>query len=157
MSGKEGKVFNGIVKFYNVAKGYGFLYADDLVDDVYFHINDWKNKSIPEAGDVVGFDVLKQSNGKTKAASILFLEAAPNKKPKDDRVTCPGCDRKIVPRLVIVRGAPSYSMCPYCGCKIRKFIDDDGDAPFRLLIIIVLSVVFFYFFLGSLAIKFFDT
>ncbi len=121
MSGKEGKVFNGIVKFYNVAKGYGFLYADDLVDDVYFHINDWKNKSIPEAGDKVEFNVVKQGAEKTKAILIFLLEAAPEKKTNDDRIACPHCERKMVPRVVFSYGRPMYSVCPYCGKMVKDF------------------------------------
>ena len=39
----------------------------------------------------------------------------------DDRVICPGCGKKIVPRLVVYQGSPQKSLCPYCACVIKSF------------------------------------
>ena len=40
---------------------------------------------------------------------------------KDDRIACPHCTKKIVPRIVIVRGVLTHSVCPFCGGRIKQF------------------------------------
>ena len=47
---------NGTVKFFNNAKGFGFITPDDGGKDVFVHINGLNGLSIDE-GDKVSFDV----------------------------------------------------------------------------------------------------
>ena len=116
----------GTIKFYNSEKGFGFIFCEDNKEDVYFHINDWKNASVPNGNDDVEFDLSKSQNGKSKAINITLLKSANDKRQEnssknDDRVICPGCGKKIVPRLVVYQGSPQKSLCPYCACVIKSF------------------------------------
>ncbi|MDD2368630.1 MAG: hypothetical protein PHQ90_04950, partial [Sulfuricurvum sp.] len=38
-----------------------------------------------------------------------------------DRINCPSCGKKIVPRMVTNQGQPDKTLCPYCGTVIKKF------------------------------------
>ena len=116
----------GTIKFYNSEKGFGFIFCEDTIEDVYFHINDWKNASVPNGNDDVEFELGKSQNGKSKAINITLLKSANDKRQEnfsknDDRVICPGCGKKIVPRLVVYQGSPQKSLCPYCACVIKSF------------------------------------
>ena len=116
----------GTIKFYNSEKGFGFIFCEDTIEDVYFHINDWKNASVPNGNDDVEFELGKSQNGKSKAINITLLKSANDKRQEnfsknDDRVICPGCGKKIVPRLVLYQGSPQKSLCPYCACVIKSF------------------------------------
>lgn len=116
----------GTIKFYNSEKGFGFIFCEDNKEDVYFHINDWKNASVPNGNDDVEFDLGKSQNGKSKAINITLLKSANDKRQEnssknDDRVICPDCDKKIVPRVITDRGTPMRSICPYCATEIVKF------------------------------------
>ena len=117
----------GTIKFYNSEKGFGFIFCEDNKEDVYFHINDWKNPSVPSGNDDVEFDLGKSQNGKSKAVNITLIKSANDKKQekfdgKDDRVICPGCGKKIVPRITTFKGTPVNSLCPYCGVEVKKFL-----------------------------------
>jgi CspA family cold shock protein len=65
----------GTVKFYNSAKGFGFLTRDDKKTDVFFHIRFMRNSGIqdePREGERYEFDVVPQ-DGKGPAANNLRL------------------------------------------------------------------------------------
>ena len=53
---------NGTVKFFNNAKGFGFITPDDGGKDVFVHINGLNGLSIDE-GDKVSFDVEEGQKG----------------------------------------------------------------------------------------------
>ena len=114
----------GTIKFYSSEKGYGFIYIKHSREDMYFHINDWKNQTPPVINDDVEFETTI-SKGKFKAINIRVIKSSTEKKEEnfaknDDRVICPGCDKKIV--LVITdRETPMRSICPYCATEIVKF------------------------------------
>lgn len=117
----------GMVKFYSEEKGYGFIYHKYRQEDIFFHINDWKNPSVPCANDDVEFEIAEATKqGKEKAINIILVKSSKEKKEEnfaknDDRVICPGCGKKIVPRLVVYQGSPQKSLCPYCACVIKSF------------------------------------
>lgn len=116
----------GTIKFYNFEKGFGFIFCESTKEDVYFHINDWKNPSVPGGNDDVEFEIGKSQNGKSKAVNITLLKTGNDKRQEnyaknDDRVICPGCQKKIVPRLIICEGSVRRSVCPYCATEINKF------------------------------------
>ncbi|MCL4410562.1 MAG: hypothetical protein M1473_04875 [Firmicutes bacterium] len=46
---------------------------------------------------------------------------APNKKAVDDRIDCPGCSRRIVPRVVYWQGHPVKTVCPFCTVTVANF------------------------------------
>lgn len=39
----------------------------------------------------------------------------------DPRIICPGCRKKMVPRMIIRNGEPHHSVCPYCARTIKEF------------------------------------
>ncbi len=116
----------GTIKFYNSEKGFGFIFCEDNKEDVYFHINDWKNGSVPNGNDDVEFELSTSQNGKSKAINISLLKSANDKRQEsysrnDDRVICHGCGKRIVPRIITFKGSPTKSICPYCAAEIKKF------------------------------------
>lgn len=115
----------GTIKFYSLEKGYGFIYTDEYNSDIYFNINDWKNPSVPNGNDDIEFDTIDAKKGK-KAINIKLIKSSTTKKDEkkhynDDRVVCPKCAKKIVPRIIIYGGEPQKSVCPYCAAEVQKF------------------------------------
>jgi len=53
---------NGTVKFFNDAKGFGFITPDDGGKDVFVHVNGLNGSSISE-GDKVSYDVQEGQKG----------------------------------------------------------------------------------------------
>lgn len=116
----------GTIKFYNKEKGFGFIFINESTSDIYFHINDWKNPSIPCGNDDVEFELSNSNNGKAKAVNIKLIKSADAKNQEkyeknDDRIICPECGKKIIPRITTYKGTPMHSLCPYCGAKVKQF------------------------------------
>jgi len=60
----------GTVKFYNAAKGYGFIQLADG-GDIFFHISDLANDgNDPMQGDSVSFIRSASRNGKPRAINV---------------------------------------------------------------------------------------
>ena len=136
----------GTVKFYNRDKGYGFIYCEELEKDFFFGIGDWKNASAPETNDDVEFEVIDAIKGK-KAITIKLIKTANIKKQEtfdksDDRIKCPNCNKKIVPRMVFYRGEPQKSVCPYCATKIENY----ESINYLLIGIVIVGIIMFSFF-----------
>jgi hypothetical protein len=53
-----------------------------------------------------------------KATKTKYLN---NKRNQDERVTCAGCGKKMVPRFIYLRGQPYQSVCPFCATTYAKF------------------------------------
>lgn len=58
----------GWVKWFNEAKGYGFIAPADRGTDIFVHISSVRN--IPEAGDQVSFVVGKGRDGRLGAQKV---------------------------------------------------------------------------------------
>jgi CspA family cold shock protein len=59
-------MLQGIVKFYNVAKGFGFI-TDDKGEEIFFHKSNVKNTGFRDTllqGDNVKFDLKQEQKGK---------------------------------------------------------------------------------------------
>ncbi len=90
----------GQVKWFDAAKGYGFLIADDEMGDILLHANVLRNfgrGSIAE-GSVVSFSVQKTDRG--RQASEIFEIVAPVE--TGDVIS----ENKDMPELPIVEGVP---------------------------------------------------
>lgn len=117
----------GKVKFYKESDGYGFIQGDDG-QEYYFNMHDLKVfDETPRTGHRAEFTPVPVTGGgrKPKAANIT-VSAPPRNQASgpartDDRITCPHCQRKIVPRMVTYHGEPDKSFCPYCGGVVKKF------------------------------------
>lgn len=59
-------MFQGIVKFYNVAKGFGFI-TDEKGEEIFFHKSNVKNTGFRDTllqGDNVKFELKTEQKGK---------------------------------------------------------------------------------------------
>ena len=115
----------GTIKFYNSEKGFGFIFTTQHYEDVFFHINDWKNSMAPNLNDDVEFE-MKLEKAKYKAIDIFVTKTSTQKKQEekdknDDRLICSGCNKRIVPRLITYKGSPDRSVCPYCAATVKNF------------------------------------
>lgn len=55
----------------------------------------------------------------------------------DDRVICPHCSRRMVPRLIIYDGQVERTVCPFCA---QTYVDFRGSSSFwRCLLIVVIG------------------
>lgn len=68
---------NGTVKFFNQAKGYGFVSPDDGGKDVFVHITAVQRSGIPELaeGTKISFEVQPDKRGRGPQAVNLQLSA----------------------------------------------------------------------------------
>ncbi len=68
---KNTPMSNGTVKFFNTAKGFGFITPDDGGKDVFVHINDLNEGTIAE-GDKVSYEVEEGKKG-LNAVNVTVL------------------------------------------------------------------------------------
>ncbi len=132
----------GTVKWFSQQKGYGFIIGNDN-QEYYLHVREVSGTTLPSNGDVVEFSPGQNKRGPTASTVKIVTKAAKptpaQRKPErvDDRVTCTGCGRKIVPRIITDHGEPSKSVCAFCGttyqdfgwCFIASAVYGDYDAP----------------------------
>jgi CspA family cold shock protein len=66
---------NGIVKFFNQAKGYGFIAPDDGGKDVFVHITAVQRSGIPQLdeGTKISFEIQPDTRGRGPQAVDLQL------------------------------------------------------------------------------------
>ena len=75
--------------------------------------------------DIVEFDTQPGKGDKgPKALNVVIKEKSTeiNSSRTDDRVTCPSCGKKIVPRMITYQGSPDKSVCPYCAATVKEFM-----------------------------------
>jgi len=65
----------GTVKWFNAAKGYGFIEPEDQGADVFVHISavERSGLSVLNEGQKISFDIEEGRNGKSAAANIKTL------------------------------------------------------------------------------------
>jgi len=63
----------------------------------------------------------------------------------DDRVICPHCDKKIVPKLSTHAGVAISSLCPYCGGIVKQFVSNKMPLGFKILVTIILTLLIISF------------
>lgn len=122
---KKGDVVQGTVKWFSSEKGYGFITSEGG-EDHYFNVQSINGASLPSNGDSVQFES-KPGNKGLRAVNVTITSKAPaqNTRPSDDRINCPSCGKKIVPRMITYQGRPERSVCPYCAATVKTFSNSD--------------------------------
>jgi cold shock CspA family protein len=131
----------GKIKWFSQEKGYGYI-VGDTDQDYYFNIRDLQGADLPRNGDLVTFVCSQGKKGPRAKSVVITQRAEPTSHSSsgargDDRVMCPHCTKKMVPRLVTYQGNPRKSLCPYCGgiykdfgaCYIATAVYGDHYAP----------------------------
>jgi CspA family cold shock protein len=65
---------HGVVRWFDEAKGYGFLTGDDG-SDVFLHARSLPPDTAPQQGDRIRFVLQRQPDGRLRAASATVIEA----------------------------------------------------------------------------------
>jgi len=70
--GKEPMRTEGLVKFFNVTKGFGFIEPTNGQKDVFVHISEVERSGIPnlKEGDKVSFEVESDKRGRSNATKL---------------------------------------------------------------------------------------
>jgi cold shock CspA family protein len=89
----------GQVKWFSQEKGYGFI-TPDRGDDHYFSVRDVNGADLPSSGDSVQFESYEGEKG-LRARNVRITGRTST--GRDDRVACPHCGKKIVPRIITDR------------------------------------------------------
>ncbi len=82
------KIMQGIIKFFNLEKGFGFATPEDGTQDAFLHITQCpivgidqrgrKNYRIPREGERISYELITNEVGKTEAANIVFIDQDDN-------------------------------------------------------------------------------
>ena len=111
----------GTVKWFSSDKGYGFITSQEN-EDHFFNVQNIQGASLPNNGDSVQFKSTVGDKG-AKATNVVIVKKAPQVAKKtervDDRITCPNCERKIVPRIIMDHGSIDRTVCPFCTTTIE--------------------------------------
>lgn len=143
----------GKVKWFSEEKGYGFVVGGND-EDHFFGIRDVKGADLPGNGDLVDFESTVGNKG-PKAINVKIKQKDSTR--SDDRVTCGGCGKKMIPRIItgppLVRPqggwtpVPKKSICPFCGVTYQEFPASAGEK--MSLVIFLIIFVSIAFFIGS--------
>ena len=107
----------GTVKWFSNEKGFGFIVGADGTER-YFNVRSVKGAVLPRAGATVAFS---PSDGRRGPAAVEVEILSQAVRDSDDRVVCPHCAKRIVPRIISSGGELSHSVCPFCGGTIKSF------------------------------------
>lgn len=70
----------GILKQWNVEKGFGFIRPDDGGKDIFIHISTFPKDGVaPRVGEKIRYEINADQNGKSQAAHIERLDVTPIK------------------------------------------------------------------------------
>lgn len=140
----------GKIKLFKEQEGYGFILGENG-NEYYFNVHDIKSfERPPRMGDLAEFNVKESTakNKKDKAVDVAITQATSSEsisrkknRRRDDRITCPHCGRKIIPRVVINNGAPEQSICPYCGNRIEIFFGGYAEIAVFVIVLIVFLII----------------
>jgi CspA family cold shock protein len=118
----------GTVRFFDPAKGFGFIGPNDGQEDIFVHVSAVEQAGLPglNQGDVLAFDVEKdQRTGKFRATELELLEPAATAAP-------PRSQREWEPSVPAAKsaGGPDRGVVKWFNqAKGFGFISPDGAGP----------------------------
>lgn len=131
----------GRVKTYSEAKRQGFITGDNATD-YFFNINEVQGIELPHEGDRVCF--LPAANDKGPlATAVVIKERNPVyvQQGMDNKMTCPHCHERMVPKVIFEKGNAVRSVCSGCGGQIKDF--DAGSKVVTWVLVTVLCLFLF--------------
>ncbi len=130
----------GIVKWFSYEKGYGYI-TSDKGEDHYFNVQDVNGAELPAKGDSVSFESKSGNKGPRASEVTITTKSSPKaSRHSDDRINCPSCRKKIVPRMITYKGNPDKSVCPYCAATVKTF---RSNTLFYIIIGTIVSIILF--------------
>lgn len=72
------KIYQGTIKWFNVEKGFGFIYSRELKEEVFFHVEQliMEGLVLPKRGEKVEFQIYKDKRG-MKAMNVYKIKENP--------------------------------------------------------------------------------
>ena len=64
----------GVVKFFSEDKGWGFVIPDEPGADLYLHWRSCRHSYVPQAGDIVQFEIREFEDGGRMAKHVELAE-----------------------------------------------------------------------------------
>jgi len=126
----------GKVKWFSEEKGFGFITGHDGIDR-YVGARDIKGATLPNNGSLVEFEHTEAAKG-PKAINVQIKEKGEG--IQNERVTCPSCNKTMIPRLY--GNPPKESRCPFCGNVYKKFPLSTGELIILITFIVGLLIFF---------------
>lgn len=74
----------GVVKFYNVDKGFGFVVPENGDKDLFFHVSECAEGYIPAEGDAVSFTEGSGKDGRPAAKAVSPAEGGASMAQQDE-------------------------------------------------------------------------
>ena len=94
------KMYQGQLKSWNEERGFGFISSSQIDNDVFLHISSLKHmQRSPKQGDIIFFEVTKQSNSKLRATNCR-IQGVPFKQSKTNRSNKGGFSKLLSQRLI---------------------------------------------------------
>jgi CspA family cold shock protein len=66
-------VRTGVVKFWHLDKGFGFIWPDDWAGEIFFHVSQIAGEEEPRVKDRVSFTIGKSKDGRPRAEQVRIL------------------------------------------------------------------------------------
>lgn len=134
----------GMVKFYNKEKGFGFVISEEN-EEFYFNHSVIPFGKIPNSGDLIEFEIKQNSKNDKKAEvkSMEFLGQSVENSQKNSHITCPHCQKDIIPRALTYQGTIMKTYCPFCSKTIQEFGVSKFYKIFAICLVIFVLLILF--------------
>lgn len=126
----------------------------NITYNTYQEVQNIVGANLPSNGTHVEFNP-KRGNKGLRVLDVKNTEkAAKNMSSStraDDRINCPSCNKKVVPRMLSLYGSPLKSVCPYCAATINSFHSKYNKYFYSFLIILITAVSYIFWIILSIA------